>query len=64
MYGIPYSAFQSRLKGNPYKGSSLFFELGMLIAGLFLLPIGIIHSALRALVGLPNIRLDKTTTDE
>ena len=28
MYGIPYSAFQSRLKGTPFKGSSLFYELG------------------------------------
>lgn len=64
MYGIPYSAFQSRLKGKPYKDSSLFFELGMLTVGLLLLPIAAIHGILRALVGLTNIRIDKTTTDE
>lgn len=64
IYGIPFSAFQSRLKGKPYKGSSLFFELGMLLAGLLLLPIASVHGILRALVGLPNIRLDKSTTDE
>ena len=27
MYGIPMSAFISRLKGAPFKGSSLFYEL-------------------------------------
>ncbi|MCX7548103.1 carboxymuconolactone decarboxylase family protein [Xanthomarina sp. F1114] len=64
MYGIPYSAFQARLKGNPYKESTLFFELGMLITGLIILPIACIHGVLRALVGLSNIRLDKTTTEE
>ena len=32
MYCIPYSAFQSRLKGQAYKDSPLFYELGMLLA--------------------------------
>lgn len=60
MYGIPLSAFQSRLKGKPYKDSSLFYELGMLIAGIFLMPIAIIHGMLRALIGMPNLRFDKS----
>lgn len=64
MYGIPFSAFQSRLKGKPYKDSSLLFELGMLIAGLFLLPIAIVHGLLRGLFGLPNAKFDDTTIDE
>lgn len=64
MYGIPYSAFQSRLKGKPYKDSSLFYELGMLVTGVLILPIAIIHGILRKLVGLPNKRLDKTTIDD
>lgn len=64
MYGIPLSAFQSRLKGKPYKDSSLFYELGMLIIGFLLLPIASIHGTLRALIGLPNLRLDKSTADE
>ena len=64
MYGIPYSAFQSRLKGRPYKDSSLFYELGMLITGIIVLPIATVHGVLRALVGLPNLRLDKNPTDE
>lgn len=64
MYGIPFSAFLSRIHGKPYKGSSLFYELGMLIAGLIFLPIAIIHGALRGLIGLPNERFDKSKTDE
>ena len=59
MYGIPFSAFQSRLKGKPFKDSSLFYELGMMIAGVFILPIAIFHAFLRALVGLPNEGFDK-----
>lgn len=61
MFGIPFSAFQSRCKGKPYKGSSLFFELGILILGFLILPIAIIHGILRGLIRLPNIRLDKST---
>ena len=64
MYGIPYSAFQSRQKGKPYKDSTLFYELGMLVAGIVLLPLAILHGFFRALIGLPNKRFDKSTTDE
>ena len=63
MYGIPFSAFVSRLHGKPYKGSSLFYELGMLIVGFISLPIGIIHGFLRGLLGLPNERFDKSTAE-
>lgn len=63
MYGIPYSAFQSRLKGKPYKDSTLFYELGLLIAGIICLPIGIIHGLLRAAIGLSNKRFG-TDTDK
>jgi AhpD family alkylhydroperoxidase len=59
MYGIPFSAFLSRLKGEKYKGSTLFYELTMLLLGFLLLPLAIIHGFLRALVGLPNVRFDK-----
>lgn len=64
MYGIPYSAFQSRLKGKPFEDSSLFYEVGMLTAGILCLPIAIVHGILRGWVGLPNERFDKSTTDE
>ncbi len=58
MYGIPYSAFLSRRKGKPFKDSSLFYELGMLTAGILCLPIAILHALLRGLLGISNIRLD------
>lgn len=64
MYGIPYSAFQSRLKGKPFKDSTLFYELGMLITGVLLLPVATLHGMLRGVFGVSNIRLDKTTDDE
>ena len=63
MYGIPFSAFFSRLKGHPYKDSTLFYELGMLVVGLLSLPFAIIHGFLRGLVGLPNERFDKSVTE-
>lgn len=60
MYGIPFSAFLSRLKGEKYKGSTLFYELTMLLLGFLLLPLAIIHGYLRALVGLLNIKFGST----
>ena len=64
MYGIPLSAFQSRLKGKAFKDSSLLYELGMLIVGFFILPIAMIHGVLRKLFGRPNQRFDKSTTED
>lgn len=64
VYGIPYSAMQSRLKGTPFQGSSLFYELSILILGLLLLPIAAIHGILRGLIGLPNQRFNKKVADE
>ena len=64
MYGIPFSAFQSRLKGKAFKDSSLFYELGMLIAGILCLPIAIMHGILRGLMGLSNVRFANSATDE
>lgn len=64
IYGIPYSAFQSRLKGSVYKDSSLFYELKMLIGGILVLPIAFIHGVLRALFGLSNARFDESPMQE
>ena len=63
MYGIPFSAFLSRLQGKPYKDSTLFYELGMLIFGILCLPIAIIHGVLRGLIGFPNEKFDKNSTE-
>jgi AhpD family alkylhydroperoxidase len=51
IYGIPYSALQSRLKGKPYKDSSLIYESGMNIGGLILFPIALIDGFLRSIMG-------------
>jgi len=64
MYGIPFSAFQSRLKGKPFNDSNLFYELGMLIAGFICLPFAIIQGLLRTLFGLSNERFDKDNSEE
>lgn len=52
IYGIPYSAFQARLKGQAYNDSSLFYELEMLVVGILLVPIAMIHGLLRGVIGL------------
>lgn len=62
IYGIPYSALISRLKGKPYKDSSLIYELGMHIGGLILFPITLIDGFLRGVMGLSKIKLDNSTT--
>ena len=63
MYGIPFSAFQSRLNGKPFKDSTLFYELGMMIVGIICLPFAIVHGFLRGLIGLPNERFDLDTEE-
>lgn len=60
IYGIPFSAFLSRIKGKKYKGSSLFYELTMLVFGLILLPLALIHGFLRRLLGLPQVKFSKS----
>jgi len=42
--GIPLSAFVSRLKGKPYKGSSLFYEISMILSSIIFIPVSAIHS--------------------
>jgi len=64
MYGIPLSAFLSRLKGKPYKDSSLFYEFRTLISEILFLPIAIVHGFIRGFIGLPNERFDKSTDEE
>ena len=59
MYGIPFSAFQSRLKKKPYKDSTIVYEVWMLIGGILCLPIASIHGALRGVFALPNERRNK-----
>ena len=64
MYGIPLSAFQSRIQGHVYKDSSLFYELGMLVGGIACLPIALVNGILRGLIEPSNGRFDQSSTDE
>lgn len=57
IYGLPYSAFQSRIKGKPYKESSLIYELGMQLGGFMILPIALLHGFIRTILGISNIIL-------
>lgn len=51
IYGIPMSAFQSRRKGRPYPGSSLFYELNMQITGLIVIMIALLHGLVNKILG-------------
>lgn len=64
IFGLPYSAFQSRLKGKPYQGSSVFYELSMQLAAFLFVPIAFLHGGLRRLFGLPNRITGKFSTEE
>ena len=52
--GLPYSAFYARLKGKPYQGSSVIYEVGMLFAAFALIPPAFLHGMFRRWFGLPN----------
>ncbi|MGE4454484.1 MAG: carboxymuconolactone decarboxylase family protein [Sphaerochaeta sp.] len=59
IYGIPFSAFVSRLKGHPYRGSSILYELGMQVLSAVLLPFALLHGVVRLFIkgrnGLPTL---------
>jgi AhpD family alkylhydroperoxidase len=63
IYGIPSSALMSRLKGKPYKDSSLIYEIGMIIGGIFLFPISQIDGFLRSIMGFSKNRFDNSTNN-
>lgn len=58
-YGIPLSAFRSRLKGNPIKKSSLLYEISMMLSIIILFPVAFIHSFISNLFNTPIILMKK-----
>ena len=42
-YGIPYSALFSRIRGKPYRNSSVWYELGMIVYGILIMPVALVH---------------------
>lgn len=53
VYGAPASAFSSRFKGNAYKNSNVFKELGMLVSIIVLFPAAGIASVAAGLLNKP-----------
>ena len=51
IYGIPFSAFLSRLQGQKYRGSTVFYEFRMLVGGVLILPLALLHGFVRRLMG-------------
>lgn len=62
MYGIPFSALLSRFKGKPYKESTLFYELGLQIGGLFCMPLAFLHGWLRWVFNRNKMRFNESTS--
>ena len=42
--GIPISALSSRIMGNPYRESTLLYELGMILSSIIIIPLSMIHA--------------------
>jgi AhpD family alkylhydroperoxidase len=53
-YGIPWSSFFNRLRGNPDQRSSLLYEISMIL-GTILIPISFIHALISELFKRPII---------
>lgn len=64
MFGIPFSAYQSRKKGKPFKESTLAYEWGMLIFGVLCIPVAVVHALLRWMLGFSNFRFDKKPSQD
>jgi AhpD family alkylhydroperoxidase len=56
MHGIPFSAFHARLHGQPYRDSTLGYEVGMQVAGAVILPVALVHGLVRCAAGFPPVR--------
>ncbi len=52
IYGLAYSALESRRAGKPFSDSSLFYELGMLITGVLAMPAALVHGVVSDLLGI------------
>lgn len=48
--GLPYSAIQSRFKGVRYTNSNIFYEIGMSVGSILLIPIVLLHSLGRSIM--------------
>jgi len=54
-FGIAWGALTNRIKGKPVKGSSLWYEISMLVSFIFFIPVASVHSLLAGLFNKPII---------
>ena len=52
-FGIAFSAFKSRLRGDKIESSSLGYELSMMLSLLFIIPVGSIHALIENAIQKP-----------
>lgn len=55
-FGIVWGALVNRLKGKPVEGSSLWYEISMLVSFIFFIPVAIVHALLANLFKKPIIK--------
>ena len=60
MYGIPFSALHARLRGAPYRDSTVAYEVGMQVAGALVLPVALAHGLLRRAADARRARFAET----
>lgn len=60
VFGIPLSACLSRFRGKPIKNSSVFYEIGMIIGSILVMPVALIHGSIADLMKRPIICFRKS----
>jgi AhpD family alkylhydroperoxidase len=58
-FGIAWGAFARRLAGRPVAGSTLPYELAMLVSIVVFLPVALLHAILGRVLGLPLVRFSR-----
>lgn len=58
IYGIALSALGRRFKGQPVKKSNIFYEIGMLLSVILILPAAALHALVSAVFKRPLIKLN------
>jgi AhpD family alkylhydroperoxidase len=56
-YGIAYSAFKNRLKGNPIHNSSVGYELRIMLSIIPFVPIAFVHSVIASITNQPVLQV-------